>query len=237
MSQTSRMAQAPADAEPDTAPSSASAVQEAPEVNPLVVNQVLCNTYILLAATLLFGAASAGITIAIHGAHPDQTIFVCGGLILLLVVYLLRNSKWGLVAVFALTGFIGYALGSVAILIVLGGTGLALLGLCAYAVIGRKDFTNLCIIMLCSTLVICLASVGSSMLGVKLPRWALIVLILLFVLLVMSIMLLWQSHRITNGRESNYIMATISIYAGIFIIIKELQDLFDIFSIGDGGGE
>ena len=81
------------------------------EASLLATHKVLRNTYMLLAATLLFSAATAGIAMAINMPYlgPWITLGVYFGL--LFAVHKTRNSGWGLVFVFALTGFLGLSLG------------------------------------------------------------------------------------------------------------------------------
>ena len=77
----------------------------------LVTNQVLRNTYFLLSLTLLFSAGTA--TFAIVNNAPPVGIFgfLVGMFGLSILTMVLRNSAWGLLAIFAFTGFMGYVLG------------------------------------------------------------------------------------------------------------------------------
>ena len=123
----------------------------APE-RSLTTNKVLRNTYLLLSMTLLFSAFTAGVAIVTH-APPLHWLITLGGYFgLLFVVTKLRNSVWGLAAVFALTGFLGYTLGPILslylslpngpqlVMTALAGTGAIFLALSGYALVSRKDF-------------------------------------------------------------------------------------------------
>ena len=74
----------------------------------LATNSVLRNTYMLLSLTLLFSAFIAGVAVVNHAPPLHWLMTLAGYFGLLFVVTRLRNSAWGLLAVFALTGFLGY---------------------------------------------------------------------------------------------------------------------------------
>ena len=76
----------------------------------LATNRVLRNTYTLLSMTLLFSAFTAWVAMAINMPPLGMmTLLVYFGL--LFVTTKLRNSAWGIAAVFALTGFLGLTIG------------------------------------------------------------------------------------------------------------------------------
>ena len=78
------------------------------EVITLTDNKVLRNTYSLLSMTLLFSAATAGVSMALNLPHPGLLLTLAGYFGLLFATSRFRNSGLGLVSVFALTGFMGY---------------------------------------------------------------------------------------------------------------------------------
>ena len=82
----------------------------------LATNKVLRNTYMLLSATLLFSAVTAGIAIAINAAPLHWLVTIGGYFALLFGTHALRNSPWGLLMVFALTGFMGFTAGNIALI-------------------------------------------------------------------------------------------------------------------------
>ena len=126
--------------------------QPAPSV--LATNKLIRNTYILLSLTLLFSAMTAGISIVLNFPSMGLLITLGGYFGLLYLTSALRNSAWGLAAVFALTGFMGLTLGPFLnaymqyfsnggqlVMLALGGTGVIFLGLSGYALSTRKDFS------------------------------------------------------------------------------------------------
>ncbi len=178
----------------------------------LSTNSVLRNTYMLLSLTLLFSACTAGIAVATH-APPLHWLITLGGYFgLLFVVTHLRNSTWGLLAVFALTGFLGYTLGPILnfylalpngsqlVMTALAGTGVIFLALSGYALVSRTDFSFIGAFLMVGMLVALLASIGATLFS--LPMLSLAVSAM--VILLMSGMILWQTSEIIHGGETNY---------------------------------
>ena len=123
--------------------------------NAVVVNKVLRNTYLLLGLTLAFSAVTAGFAMATNAAPMNIWMLLIGFYGLLFLTHKLANSAWGLLSVFALTGFMGYTLGPILgfylaasngsqlVMTALGGTAFIFFGLSAYALVSRKDFAFL----------------------------------------------------------------------------------------------
>ena len=76
-------------------------------------NKLIRNTYILLSMTLLFSAATAGVSMVANIPHPGFAVSLVVMLGLVFLIQALRNSVWGIAAVFALTGFMGLTLGPI----------------------------------------------------------------------------------------------------------------------------
>jgi len=118
-------------------------------------NKTLRNTYGLLSLTLLFSAFTAGLSMVLNLPHPGLIITLVGFYGLLFLTHKCQNSALGLLCVFALTGFMGLTLGPILnaylsmsngasmIMSALGTTGLSFLGLSAYAIVSKKDFSFL----------------------------------------------------------------------------------------------
>ena len=204
-------------------------------------NKVLRNTYLLLSLTLLFSALTAGFAM-VTNAPPLHWLITLGGYFgLLFVVTRLRNSAWGLAAVFALTGFLGYTLGPIlnlylslpngsqVVMTALAGTGAIFLALSAYALVSRKDFSFMGAFLMVGMLVAFLASIGAVLFS--LPMLSLAVSAM--VILLMSGMILWQTSDIIHGGETNYIMATVNLYITLFNLFINLLQILGVFSGDD----
>jgi modulator of FtsH protease len=207
----------------------------------LATNKVLRNTYMLLSLTLLFSALTAGFAMATN-APPLHWLITLGGYFgLLFVVTRLRNSVWGLAAVFALTGFLGYTLGPIlnfylslpngpqVVMTALAGTGAIFLALSSYALVSRKDFSFMGSFLMVGILVAFLAGLGAMLFNIPMLSLA----VSAMVVLLMSGMILWQTSDIIHGGETNYIMATVTLYITIFNLFVSLLQILGIFSGDD----
>lgn len=207
----------------------------------LATNKLLRNTYTLLAGTLLFSAVTAGIAMAVNAPPLHWAITLAGYFGLLFLTNALRNSAWGLAAIFALTGFMGYTLGPIislylglpngheTVLLALGGTGAIFFGLSGYALTTRKDFSFIGGFLFVGILVAFLA--GLAAIFFQIPALSLAVSAM-FILL-MSGFILFQTSLIVNGGETNYIMATVSLYIAIYNLFLSLLQLLGIFGGDD----
>jgi modulator of FtsH protease len=208
----------------------------------LATNSLIRNTYMLLSMTLLFSAAMAGLAMATNAQVMSVWLVLGGYFGLLFLTSYLRNSAWGLLAVFALTGFMGYTLGPILNLYIghysngsqlvayaLGGTGAIFLGLSGYALTSRKDFSFMGGFLMVGILVAFIAGVANIFLGM--PALSLAVSSM-FVLL-MAGLILYQTSAMVHGGETNYILATITLYVSIYNLFTSLLQLLGVFNGDD----
>ncbi|MCG6872753.1 MAG: Bax inhibitor-1/YccA family protein [Gammaproteobacteria bacterium] len=207
----------------------------------LATNKVIRNTYMLLSMTLAFSALTAGLSIAYNVAHPGLFATLAGYFGLLMLTNYLSRSAWGLLAVFALTGFMGYTLGPIVnaylqmpngnqiVMTAMGGTAAIFLGLSGYALSSRKDFSFLGGFLLAGILVAFLAGIGAIVFS--LPALSLAVSAA-FVLL-MAGFILWQTSAMIHGGETNYIMATVGLFVSIYNLFTSLLHLLGAFGGDD----
>jgi modulator of FtsH protease len=204
----------------------------------LTTNKVLRNTYLLLGATLGFSAVMAAVSMALNFPHLGLLTLV-GYFGLLFAVHKTQNSSWGLIWIFALTGFMGLTLGPILnmyltalpngsqiIMTALGTTAAAFLGLSAYAVKSEKDFS-----FLGGFLVV--GAIGAFVLGLvayffNMPTLSLVVSGMF--LIVSSALILFQTSAIIRGGETNYIMATVSLYVSIYNMFLSLLHILGVAS-------
>lgn len=205
-------------------------------------NKMLKNTYLLLSMTLLFSALTAGASMLFNLPYPGPVVSMAGYFALLFLTTRFSNSAWGLVFVFALTGFMGltlgpilsmyinnFANGSQLVMTALGGTGVIFLGLSAYALTTRKDFSFMAGFLMVGILVAFLAGIAAMVF--QMPALSLAVSAM-FILL-MSGMILFQTSAIVNGGETNYILATISLYVSIYNLFLSLLQILGVFGGDD----
>ena len=207
----------------------------------LATNKVIRNTYLLLSLTLAFSALTAAASVALKLPHPGLIVTLIGYFALLFLTAKLRNSGWGLVSVFALTGFMGYTLGPIVghylslpnggqtVMTAMGGTAAIFLGLSAYAVSSRKDFSFMGGFLMVGILVAFLA--GLAAIFFEIPALSLTVSAA-FVLL-MSGLILYETSNIIHGGETNYVMATVTLFVAIFNLFTSLLQLLGFANSSD----
>jgi modulator of FtsH protease len=207
----------------------------------LATNKLIRNTYMLLSMTLLFSAAMAGASVALNLPHPGLIITLVGYFGLLFLTQKFSNSSLGLLFVFGLTGFMGYTLGPIighylslpngaqTVMTAMGGTGAIFLGLSGYALSTRKDFSFMGGFLMAGILVAFLAGIGAVLF--EIPMLSLAVSAM-FVML-MSALILYQTSSMVHGGETNYIMATVTLYVSIYNLFTSLLHLLSAFGGGD----
>ena len=202
-------------------------------------SRVLRNTYLLLSATLAFSALTAGVAFALNAPHPGILITLVGYFGLLFAVTKTRNSSLGLLFVFLLTGFMGYTLGPIlnlymkalpnghsVIVNAFAITAVTFVGLSAYAVKSGRDFSfmrGFLFVGVIAAFLLGLVAIFFHMPALSLGVSGLFVLL-------MSGMILWQTSDILQGGETNYIMATVSLYVSIFNLFTSLLHLLGVTS-------
>ena len=201
--------------------------------SPLPANRVLRNTYWLLSLTLLFSAGTAAVTAALQLPHPGIVITLIGYFGLLFLTVRLRDSGWALISVFGLTGFMGYTLGPIishylampnghqVVLMAMGGTATIFLGLSAYATASRRDFSFLGGVLMTGIIVAFLAGLAGIFFAVP----ALSLTVSAAFVLLMTGLILYQTSQIIHGGETNYVMATVTLFASIFNLFTSLLHL------------
>ncbi|HEY0975263.1 MAG TPA: Bax inhibitor-1/YccA family protein [Solimonas sp.] len=220
------------------APRAAAPVSEA--------HKVLRNTYMLLAMTLLFSAVMAGASLAMGVPYGVSLIcsLVAMGL-LWFVVPRTANSEAGIWVVFAVTGLLGFGLGPILnrylgaanggqiVMLALGMTGAIFVGLSAYALKTKRDFSFMRGFLAGGIVLMLVLMVGlliASLFGYYFQPLALALSAM--VALLMCGMILYQTSEIVNGGETNYVLATVTLYVSIYNLFTSLLHLLG-FASGD----
>ncbi|WP_199710704.1 Bax inhibitor-1/YccA family protein [Noviherbaspirillum cavernae] len=213
--------------------SSAMRGQTASAVLDSSAHRVLRNTYMLLSLTLAFSAIAAGVSAALRLPHPGILITLVGYFGLLYLVNKNRDRGLGVVFVFALTGFMGYTLGPIIshylsmpngtqiVMTALGGTAAIFMGLSAYALVSKRDMTFMGGFLFIGMLVAFLAGLAAIFFSIP----ALSLAVSAIVVLLMSGMILYETSNIVRGGETNYVMATLSLFVSIFNLFTSLLHL------------
>lgn len=199
----------------------------------LANNKVLRNTYMLLAMTLAFSAVTATISMAMGLGQGAALILMLVGFGLLFVVNKMADTSKGLLAIFAFTGVMGASIGPMLnyylsmpggpalVMQALGGTALVFFGLSAYALTTRKDFSFMGGFLFVGLLVAVVASIANIFMGIPAVSLA----ISAAIVMIMSGLILFDTSRIVNGGETNYIRATVSLYLNIYNLFIHMLHL------------
>jgi modulator of FtsH protease len=205
--------------------------------------RVLRDTYRLLSATLAFSALIATATAALRLPHPGLLLTLGGYFGLLFLTSYLRNSPWGLLSVFGLTGFMGYTLGpllaaylslpggSQIVATAMGATGVVFLGLSWYArrenALDMLRMGNFLTVGILTAFGLGLAAYFFNMPALSLAVSGLFVLL-------MSGLIMYQTQDILRGGERNYIMATVTLFVAIYNLFASLLQLLGVFGADEG---
>lgn len=200
-------------------------------------NKVLKNTYSLLAMTLLFSGVMAAVSMAIAVPPMFSMVASIGALALMwFALPRVENSANGIWVVFAITGLLGFGLGPIlsmylalpngaqVVATAMGGTGIVFLGLSAYALTTRKDFTFLGGFLMVGLITVFIAAIANIFFQIPTLQLA----ISAGIILIMSGFILFDTSRIINGGETNYVRATISLYLSIYNIFVSLLQILGI---------
>ncbi|CAM3190955.1 BAX inhibitor protein [Pseudomonas floridensis] len=211
------------------------------QADQLEVSRVLRNTYGLLALTLAFSGVMAFVAQQMRVGYPNIFVVLIGFYGLFFLTNKLRDSVWGLVSTFALTGFMGFLLGPILnrYLGMAGGaevvssafamTALVFGGLSAYVLITRKDMSFLGGFITAGFFVLLAAVLASLFFQISGLQLAISAGFVLF----SSVCILFQTSAIIHGGERNYIMATVSLYVSIYNLFISLLQIFGIMSRDD----
>jgi modulator of FtsH protease len=205
------------------------------------VNKLIRQTYTLLSITLFFSAIMAGVAMMMEMPRVHWLLYLVGFIGLFFLTYALRNSVWGLAAIFALTGFMGLTLGPIInmyltvfsngaqiVMLAFGLTGAIFLGLSGYALTTRKDFSFMSAFLFAGIIVVVVASLANIFFQIP----ALSLALSAVMVLLMAGYILYDTSNMVHGYEKNYIMATVTLYVDIYLLFLNLLQL-----LGFLGGE
>jgi modulator of FtsH protease len=207
----------------------------------LTTNKLIKNTYTLLSVTLFFSAVMAAVSVATN--MPPMTYLLSFGGAFVLIIFVLpkmANKASGLWVVFAITGLMGFALGPLLSMYLampngpqlvgtaFGGTGVIFLGLSGYALTTRKNFNFMGGFLFAGLLMVILLMLANIFLAIPALSLALSAVIIML----MSGFILYDTSRMVNEPNGNYLMMTVSLYINMFNIFVHLLAI-----LGFAGGD
>jgi len=207
-------------------------------ISVTITNSVIKNTYILLSMTLLFSAFTAFLSSVTNAPYLGGSAILLN-FALIYLVHVLKNSAWGILAVFLFTGFFGYTLGPIINAVLyryangteilatsLGLTGTIFFALSCYAMVSRKDFSYLGGFLFTAVTIAFVACLMALFMNTPMLN---LIVSSAFVLIA-SGMILFETSQIINGGETNYIIATITLYVQIYNLFVSLLQILSMFS-------
>ena len=118
---------------------------------------------------------------------------------------------------------------AVVVMMAMGGTGITFLGLSAYVLTSRKDFSFLSGMLSAGIIVVILGMVGLWLFPIPAASLAMSAVIVLL----MSALILYDTSNIVQGHQTNYILATVGLYLNIYNLFIHLLHLISAFSGDD----
>ncbi|BDM64323.1 BAX inhibitor protein [Shewanella sp. NFH-SH190041] len=203
------------------------------QLSTLEVNKLLKNTYMLLAMTLAFSAVCAAVGMAMGVGRLGSLALSIGGLVLLFVTLRKADTQSGLFWVFAFTGmegaslgyilnhYLGMANGPQLIMQALGLTAVIFAALSFYALTTKKDFSFMRGFLFAGLIVVIVAGIANIFIG----SGPLFMALNAGIALLMTGFILFDTSRIVNGGETNYIRATVSLYLDFLNLFIALLNL------------
>jgi modulator of FtsH protease len=208
-------------------------------------NRVLRNTYWLLALSMLptIAGAWAGMQfnfIRLFAAAPIMTPLLMFAAMLggLFVVTRLRNSAWGVPALFAFTFIAGAMLtpiltvagqfrnGGQLVALAGGMTAAIFFAMAAIATVTKRDFSFMGKFLFVGLILLIVASLAN--LFFQVPAVALTISAI--AVFVFSLYILYDVSRIVQGGETNYITATLGLFLSLFNLFVSLLNLLLAFT-------
>lgn len=209
-----------------------------------VAHKVLRNTYMMLGLTMVPTVIGAliGMSIDFSFAAGSPILFALGSLAVIYGMFFAisknKDSSLGVVFLLGLTFVMGLLLGPILqvalslrnggqlVGLAAGGTGIIFLTLSAIASTTKRDFSFMGNFLLVGIILLIVASLAN--LFFQIPAFSLAlsgVAVLLF-----SGFILYDVNRIVHGGETNYVMATLSLYISVYQLFTNLLHLLMAFA-------
>jgi modulator of FtsH protease len=207
-------------------------------------NKVLRNTYMMLALTMIptiIGAfVGLSVSFSFMSLHPIMAPLLMFGVMMgmLFGVTALRNSVWGIVMLLGFTFVAGLFLGPILqhalhlrngaqlVGMAAGGTGLIFFSLATIATVTKKDFSFMGKFLFIGVILLLVASLANIFFAIP----ALSLTISAIAVLIFSAYILFDISQIIHGGETNYVMATVTLYLDIYNIFVNLLSLLMAFA-------
>lgn len=205
-------------------------------------NRVLRNTYWLLALSMVPTVLGAwiGITTGITRVlSPGMSlvVFLVGAYGLMAVIQKTKDSAAGVFALLGFTFFMGLMLsrllgavlglanGASLIMVAFAGTGAVFLGMAALSTVIKRDLSALGKWLFIGAVMLIVAMIANFFI----KSGPLMLTLMVLSIGIFSAFILVDLKRVRDGDESNYVIATLSVYLSIYNVFQSLLALLSIF--------
>ncbi len=206
-------------------------------------NRVLRNTYWLLALSMVPTVLGAWIGVstgfmATMGVGMSAILFLAGAYGLMFAVHKYKNSAVGVPLLLGFTFFMGlmlsqllafmlksYTNGGELIFIAFGGTSAVFFGMATLSTVIKRDLSAMGKFLFIGMIMVFVAAIANLFLQSS----ALMVTISVLVVGIFSAFILYDLQRVKNGLETNYIVATLSVYISLYNVFTSLLQLLGLF--------
>ena len=207
-------------------------------------NKVLRNTYMMLGLTMIPTVIGAIIGMSINFSIVAMHPFIAFGAFMLITMGMQmaitanRNNSMGIVLLFAYTFLLGLMMGPLLqhaahlqnggqlVGLAAGGTGLIFLTMAAIGTTTKKDFGYMGKFLSIGVMVAFIAIVANMFL--QLPAFS--IAISCIFIAISSGFIMYEINQIVRGGETNYVMATLSLFISIYNIFTSLLNILMSFS-------
>lgn len=195
--------------------------------------KVLRNTYTLLALNLATSAAVAGASMMMNLPHPGIILLLVGVFGLSFLITKFRNSAAAIPLTFAFTSFLGYSLGPILgmylgmaggsqiVMMALGGTALTFATVSAWSMVTKTDLSGMGSYLFIGIIV----AFALSLVAYFFSMPALSIAVSAMFVLLMTGLIAYQTQQIVNGGETNYVMATVTLFMAIYNLFVSLLSI------------
>jgi modulator of FtsH protease len=201
-------------------------------------SRILRQTYLLLSMTLIVSGITALVSQSLHLAGPGFIITLLAFYGMIYAIHKYQNSVGGIAWTFGLAAFMGYTIGPMLnhyLAMKNGGdlvanamllTAFTFFGLSGYVLKTGRDMRFLEGFLMAGFFVL----MGAVILSVFLPMSALHLAICAGFVLFSSAAILYETSQIVHGGQTNYVIATVSLFVSVFNLFTSLLSILGISS-------
>ncbi|RZL96803.1 MAG: BAX inhibitor (BI)-1/YccA family protein [Variovorax sp.] len=207
-------------------------------------NQVLRNTYWLLALSMIPTVLGAWIGVATGVASAMSpgiglVVFLAGAFGFMFAIEKTKNSAAGVPVLLAFTFFMGIMLsrlvgtvlgmanGAGLVMTAFAGTGAIFLGMATLSSLIKRDLSSMGKFLFIGAIMLLVAGIANFFIQSS----ALMITLAVLAIGIFSAFILYDLKRVKDGQETNYITATLGVYLSLYNVFQSLLML-----LGIGGG-